>query len=351
MERGRRSARLLGSYVLPGGVSDPRPVVEQARCAEAVGLGTAWIGERYDTKDLPSLAGALTQTTAALRIGAAVTHTQLRHPMVLASMGQTLQALSDGRFLLGFGRSAAWRWRDYGEPIPTLTSLGDVAQILRRLWAGETVAYDGPAGRFPRLRLAQRPDLDPPPLLLAAVGPKTLSLAGERFDGAILHPFLTPDAVAASVRTVRAAAAAAGREVGRIRCYAAVVVAPDRSAQEGELVVQARGAGYLHVKGLGDALVAANGWDETELTRYRNHPRLVALGDRQADKSLSRQELVEVSRSLPDHWLASSSATGTAAQCAARLAEYVDAGADELILHGTTAEHLGPLVKQFVALP
>ena len=224
-----RPANRLGSYVLPGGVGDPRPVVEQARVAEASGLGTVWIGERYDTKDLPSLAGALTQTTTSVHIGAAVTHTQLRHPMVLASMGQTLQALSEGRFLFGFGRSARWRWRDYGEPMPTLASLGDVAQILRRLWAGETVDYEGPAGRFPRLRLPQRPDIHPPPVLLAAVGPKTLSLAGRDFDGVILHPFLTPEAVARSVQAVRAAAVSAGRDAARIRCYATVVVAPDQS--------------------------------------------------------------------------------------------------------------------------
>jgi len=347
----RRTPRLLGSYVLPGGVSDPRPVVEQARCAETLGLGTAWIGERYDTKDLPSLAGALTQTTTALRIGAAVTHTQLRHPMVLASMGQTLQALSNGRFLLGFGRSAAWRWRDYGEPMPTLAALGDVAQMLHRLWVGETVDYEGAAGRFPQLRLPQRPDIDPPPVLLAAIGPKTLALAGKRFDGVILHPFLTPDAVAAAVQRVRSAATAAGRDAARIRCYAAVVVAPDQSPHESELAVNARGAGYFHVNGLGDALVAANGWDPTEIARYRNLPTLVALGDRQADKALSRAELIEVSRALPDHWLASSSATGTAAQCATRLTEYLDAGADELILHGTTTENLGPLVEAFASSP
>jgi len=350
-EFNRHSPSRLGAYVLPGGVGDPRQVVEQARVAEASGLGTVWIGERYDTKDLPSLAGALTQTTSSVRIGAAVTHTQLRHPMVLASMGQTLQALSEGRFLLGFGRSARWRWRDYGEPMPTLASLGDVAQILRRLWAGETVDYDGPAGRFPRLRLPQRPNIQPPPVLLAAVGPKTLSLVGQCFDGVLLHPFLTPEAVARSIQSVRTAAAAAGRDVARIRCYATVVVAPDLNAHDGELAVNARGAGYFHVSGLGDALVAANGWDAADLARYRNHPTLVAIGDRQADKTLSRAELVEISRSLPDHWLASSSAIGTAAQCATRLTEYLDAGADELILHGATTENLEPLIRTFAALP
>ena len=79
--------------------------------------------------------------------------------MVLASMGQTLQALTGERFALGLGRSALWRWQAYGVPAPTLESLGDTADILRRLWAGETVAYDGPLGTFPALRLAQRPDV------------------------------------------------------------------------------------------------------------------------------------------------------------------------------------------------
>jgi probable F420-dependent oxidoreductase len=342
-----RDATLLGSYVLPGGVPDPRPGLAQARNAEAAGLGTVWIGERYDTKDLPSLAGALSQVTSRVGIGAGVTHTGLRHPMVLASMGQTLQALSGGRFLLGIGRSAMWRWRNYGAPAPILASLGDTADILSRLWAGETVRYDGPAGQFPQLRLAQRVDGPPPPVLLAAVGPKTLALAGHSFDGVILHPFLTADAVARSVQAVRTAAAEAGRDPSTLRCYATVVVAPDRSTEDAELAVRARAAGYFQVAGLGDALVTANGWDPAALARYRDHPTLVALGDQQADKALSRQELVEVSRSLPAGWLPSSSATGSAAECAKRLHEYVDAGANELILHGTTAEHLGPLAEQF----
>ncbi len=344
-----RDASLLGSYVLPGGVADPSPGIEQARRVEEAGLGTVWIGERYDTKDLPALAGAISQVTSRVGIGAAVTHTGLRHPMVLASMGQTLQGLSGGRFLLGVGRSAPWRWRAYGCPPPTLASLGDTAEILRRLWAGETVRYQGPAGNFPELRLAQRVGVAAPPVLLAAVGPKTLALAGHSFDGVILHPFLTPAAVGRSAAIVRGAAQRAGRDPGSVRCYATVVVAPDRSIEETDLAVRARAAGYFHVAGLGDALVAANGWDPADLKAYRAHPALTALGGRQADKALSRRDLIEVSRSLPEDWLPSASAAGSSGQCAARLHEYLDAGADQLVLHGTTAEDLGALPARFAA--
>ena len=65
--------------------------------------------------------------------------------------------------------------------------------------------------------------------------------------------------------------------------------------------------------------------------------------------NLTRPELVELSRNLPAEWLSSSSAVGTAAVCAARLHEYIDAGADEVVLHGTTAEHLGSLPARFAA--
>ncbi len=312
--------------------------------AEALGLSSVWIGERYDTKDLPSLAGALSQVTHRVHIGAAVTSPGLRHPMVLASMGQTLQSLTEGRFRLGLGRSASWRWRAYGAPSPTLTSLRDSAEVLRRLWAGETVDYRGPLGSFPALRLAQRADVEPPPLLLAAVGPKTVALAGEAYDGVILHPFLTPEAVGATAARARRACEQAGRDPELFQVYAAVVVAPEATAEDQRRAVAARAAGYFQVEGLGDALVDANGWDPEALAAYRCQPELVTLGGRPADKALSRDALADLAMRLPDGWLASSSAIGDATTCASRLREFVSAGADELILHGTTADGLGSLV-------
>ncbi len=344
------SANALGCYVVPGGVSDPSVALTEAKVAERIGLGTVWIGERYDTKDLPSLAGALSVVTERVRIGAAITHSGLRHPMVLASMGQTLQALSGGRFLLGIGRSASWRWKAYGVVAPTLASLADIATILRRLWAGETVEYHGPAGTFPQLRLPQRPTAPPPPLLLAAVGPKTVELAGRCFDGVILHPFLTPEAVGRAAKIVRLAAERSGRDPASVKCYATVVTAADVGADEEALAIGARAAGYFHVRGLGDALVAANGWSADDLAAYRSHPMLVALGDKTADKHLSRSQLVEMSRTLPADWLGSSSAAGSSAQCAARLRQYVAAGADEVILHGSTAPAFAGVAENFTIL-
>lgn len=334
----------LGCYVLPGAAPDPRLGLAESRTAEVLGLGSVWIGERYDTKDLPALAGAIGQVTDRVRIGAAVTHPVLRHPMVLASMGQTLQALTDGRFVLGLGRSAGWRWAAYGVPAPTLQSLGEIATILRRLWAGETVTHDGPLGTFPRLRLAQHLDVPPPPLLLGAIGPKTLDLAGRAYDGVILHPMLTVDGVRRSVERVRTAAEAAGRDPDRIRCVATVVTAPDLPDEATRRAVHSRAAGYLSVRGLGEAIAAANGWDARALAAYRGQETLNALGGLPADKNLTREQLADLADTLPSDWLPAASAMGSAAVCRDRLAEYLAAGADEIIVHGTPVTGLAPLL-------
>lgn len=324
-----RAAR-LGGYVLPGGPADIRPVIAQARALEAAGVGGVYLGERYATKDLPSIMGALSQVTTQARLIGAVTHVGTRHPMVLASMGQTLQALSAGRFVLGFGRGSAGRWGSYGITPPTAAALADTADVLRRLWAGERVTYDGPAGTFPDLRLMEIAPVPPPPLLLAGVGPKTLDLAGRAFDGAILHPFLTVDAVSRSAARVRHAAERAGRDPGQVEVHATVIVAPDRPADE---IVGARGLGYLLVAGLGESIVSVNGWDPAALAAIRAHERFAGLAYHQL-KSLPVAELALASAQLPAAWLGDAAAAGSSAECAARIDEFLDAGATHVLLHG-----------------
>jgi 5,10-methylenetetrahydromethanopterin reductase len=337
----------LGGYVLPGGPTDARPAIEQGRALESCGLGSIYIGERYATKDLGAVAGALTQTTSNARLIAAITHIGTRHPMALASLGQTLQSLSDGRFTLGFGRGSAGRWTSYGVQPPTAQMLEDIANILRRLWRGERVEYHGPAGSFPDLQLMELAEVAPPPLLLAGIGPRTLELAGSAFDGVILHPLLTPDAVTRASAVVRAAAEEAGRDPEAIEIHATVISAPDRPFDS---VVGARGLGYLLVQGLGESIVAANGWDPAELARIRSHPRFAGLAYHQL-KSVPSADLARVSSELPAEWLTDGTASGTADECASRIATYLESGATNVLLHGMDSESIAPLVDALTSTP
>ncbi|WP_218617476.1 TIGR03857 family LLM class F420-dependent oxidoreductase [Cryptosporangium aurantiacum] len=339
----------LGAYVLPGRVPDPRLAVGQARTAEHLGLGTVWLSERWGTKDLGVLTGAIGATSERVRIASGITHFGVRHPLTLASMAMTAQAMTGGRFVLGVGRSVAATWKAVGLPVVTNAVLVDAADIVRRLCRGERVSYEGPAGNYPRMRLGDLPDAPVPPLVLAAIGPKSLALAGAHFDGVLLHPFLTPDAVKRSAESVRRAAEEAGRDPAAVRVYATVVVAPDLPPREEAAVVTARALTYFQIPGFGENLATINGWDPAPLATLRAHPMFAGIRGA-ADHHYTRDQLVDVARELiPADWLESSAAAGPAALCAERVRTYLTAGADEIALHGSTPELLGPLVQHFRA--
>ena len=334
----------LGAYILPGRVSDPRPAIDQARAAEEVGLGSVWISERWGAKDLGVLAGAVGQATERVRIASGITQFLVRNPAVLASLAMTVQGLTGGRFVLGFGRSVPALYRALGLPAVTNQIMIDYADMMRRLCRGEKVSYDGPAGRFPALRLADVPDAPPPPMVLAAIGPKTLALAGAHFDGALLHPFLTPEAVGRAAEQVRAGAEQAGRDPSTVRIYATVVTASGLAPEEEAAVVGGRAVTYYQIPGFGEQLAEANGWDIAALDRLRAHPQLAGIKGA-ADSVRTRAELIEAATALPQEWLSGASAVGTPEECAQMLAAYRKAGADELLLHGSTPDQLGPVVS------
>ena len=333
----------LGAYTLPGRVTDPRAAIGQAEAAEQLGLQTLWLSERWGTKDLGVLTGAISQVTSTIRIASGITHFQARHPAILASLAMTAQALSGGRMIIGIGRSVDAMWAAVGLPKSTNASIIDHADIFRRLCRGEKVRYDGPAGTFPSLRLNDVPDQPVPPLVFAAIGPKALALAGRHFDGVLLHPFLTPEAVRRSVAAVREAEKQAGRPARSVRVYATVVAACDLPAEQELAMVGARAVTYYQIPGFGERLAAVNGWDPEPLARLRTHPRLVGIRGA-ADSVLTREELVEVASVLPTAWTAAA-AIGSARSCHDTFDRYREAGADELVLHGSTPDRLGPLFR------
>jgi 5,10-methylenetetrahydromethanopterin reductase len=323
------AASRVGCYLLPGTGADPRAAFDEAALAESLGLSGVWIAEKFGLKDLPSLAGAIAATTSQVMIGAGVTHLGFRHPLVIASMGQTLQALSGGRFRIGFGRAAPPKWLAAGVTEPTIAEFADMAAILRQLWSGGRVSYDGPAGRFPSLRIDVIADFPPPPILMAAIGPKTLEMAARHFDGVILHPFLTPAAVASSVSAVRAARSVAGLPQEDFKVIAAVVVGPPAERSRQVRLAQARAARYLGAPRLARALAQVNGWDRARLTGPPGE------GSREQGGGPAI-----VAQALPADLVEASSVLGDAREAASGLAAYAGAGADELILHGGTIHEL-----------
>jgi 5,10-methylenetetrahydromethanopterin reductase len=324
----------FGTYILPGRISDPRRGISEARDAERIGLGTVWISERYALKEPAVLCGAVGEITANVRI-AGTFYATLRHPIVTASIANLMQAMTGDRFRTVFARAVPWYLQQIGAPAITFARLADYFSIIRRLWAGETVNYEGILGRYPSLSLTDIHEGPAPPIIFTAIGPKALAFAGEQCDGVLLHPFLTPESVSSAAKIVRSAAERAGRNPMDVRIYHNIIAAPDLSPAEEEAVVGGRAVTYFQAVDFGELLVDINGWDRSELTRLRAHPMLAALGDRTADQAYTRIQLVEASRLLPRSWIDQGAAVGTAAHCAKKLIAFLHAGADEIVLHGT----------------
>jgi len=323
---------LAGSYILPGKVSSPLAGIDEAKNAERIGLDSVWIGERWETKETAALAGALSQATNRVKIVSGVTHFVTRHPMVLAGMCSTLQMLSHGRFALGIGRSWDKRWENMGLPRQTLSSMKDYVCILKRLWQGEKVTYKGSAGNYPEMMMADLPDTIPP-VYLAAIGPKTLELCGESFDGVFLHPFLTPDAVSRARSLVHAGAVKSGRDPSTVKIIATVVCAPDLSDDDTHTLVNVRAASYFVHRWIAEPLAQLNGWDKHIMEKLYALPLQETELMRNSLEDV-RRIFREASGIMPANWISDASAIGTSNNCARKLSDYYAAGADEIVLHG-----------------
>lgn len=332
----------IGCYGLAGHTDSPGDVVAEARRAEELGVGAMFLSERFNVKDAGVLAGAVAAVTDRLGVGTAATNHNTRHPLVTATMATTLHRMSRGRYALGLGRGFDALFDVMGLPRVTGAQLADAIGIYRLLWRGEAVVdHDGPAGRFPYLAQDSSFDEDVP-VLMVAVGERTLELAGRVADGVVLHTFLTDEALARSVATVRRAAEEAGRDPASVRVWAVLATVPEHLPEEARTrKLEGRLATYL--QGYGDVLVRANGWDPAALDRFRRHD--LVQGYPGAFDAIGTVEELRRLRDevLPDAWLAAS-ATGDPAACARRIQDQLDAGADSVVLHGATPEELAPVL-------
>jgi F420-dependent oxidoreductase-like protein len=185
---------------------------DDVRWAEEAGLATVWVPQIPDEFDALTAAALLGDASSRIEIGTAVVPVQPRHPIALAQQALSTQAACGGRLLLGLGVSHHWIIDEmlglpYEHPLATMRSYLEVLE--------PALAGPGPVD-VENERFRVHNPLDATPVLLAALGPKMLQLAGERTDGTILW-LADERAIGEHVAPrITAAAEAAGRAAPRI---------------------------------------------------------------------------------------------------------------------------------------
>ena len=260
---------------LTGGGATVDKVVHQAKQAEAEGFTSLWYASLVTGDPLVAMAIA-GRETSGIELGTAVLQTYPCHPMLQANRAASVaDAMGRAGFTLGIGPSHQPLVEDvlglsYDHPG---RSTEEYVQILTAMLRGEDVDFDGADWSAHTAGRAVAP-AHPVPVLVSALGPRLLRLAGEVADGTVLW-MAPPRAIGEHVSPrVRAAAEAAGRPAPRIVAGLPVAVHDDvAEAREAAAATSGMYAGmenYRRVLELGGAdspAAAAIVGDEAAVTR------------------------------------------------------------------------------------
>jgi alkanesulfonate monooxygenase SsuD/methylene tetrahydromethanopterin reductase-like flavin-dependent oxidoreductase (luciferase family) len=148
-----------------------------------------------------------------------------RNPALVAKMAETLGRLAGGRLILGLGGGASdGELRAFGQPVPSprdkIDGLAEAIEIARGLWTTPALTYPGRIYRTEAAPLEPKP-ARPVPIWVGTFGPRALAVTGRLADGWIPSlGYAPPNVVPAMLDKIRAAAAAAGRDIDDItRAY------------------------------------------------------------------------------------------------------------------------------------
>ena len=200
----------------------------EARRAAREGFSSYWLSQAMGPDSLVALA-VVGAETPGIELGTSIVPIYGRHVLVLAAQALTANAASGGRLVLGIGPShqpvvEGMYGESYARPF---TRTRETLAALRALFAGEAVELAGEEVRA-RGRLAL--EAQPLPVLVAALGPRMLELAGREAAGTILWMVGARTVRAHIAPRIREAAQAAGRPAPRIVAGVPVCVTDDVAA-------------------------------------------------------------------------------------------------------------------------
>jgi len=162
-------------------------LIADAEAAEKAGFTSIWVPQVPDNFDAMTAITLMGHATSHVELGTAVALLQTRHPIAMAQQAMSTQAVCEGRFTLGLGPSHHWIIEDmlglaYERPA---TLVRDYLEVLDVAFAGPG-SIDVENDSFRIHNPLDITDLTPTPVLLAALGPVMLRIAGERASGTIL---------------------------------------------------------------------------------------------------------------------------------------------------------------------
>ncbi len=312
--------------------------LEIVQSAERAGFESVWVAESYGS-DVVSVLAWLAPQTTTINLGAAIMQVPARPPAAAAMAGATIDKLSGGRFMFGFGPSGpqvseGWYGVPYSKPWGRTR---EYIEVVREIVAREgKVDHQGehyrlplPGGEGKPLKLNFHPLRNRIPVFVGAIGRKSVEMAAEVADGWI-PIFFSVDAFEETWgEHIRIGLEKGGRDRSDLEVSPSLQVAIGGDLEAARSVV--RGGLLLYFGGMGSRktnfyvdLAHRFGFGE----QANEVQRLFQDGDREAAYNAITDELV-----------AATSLIGSEQEVSERIERFQEAGVDRLIV---SPVHLDP---------
>ncbi|MCS7140199.1 MAG: LLM class flavin-dependent oxidoreductase [Candidatus Nezhaarchaeota archaeon] len=270
-----------------------------------------------------SMLAATAVLTKRALLGTCVSDPHRYNPAILAQKVATVDQLSGGRVVLGLGAGEAMNLDPFGidwkKPV---SKLREFTTILRKLWAGEIVSFEGEFWRFKRALLHITPVRGKVPIYLGANSPRTLELTGELADGWLSIP-LPPRLFKQRLEFVKKGAEKAGRSLNEIDIGIYLYTAIADRAEEAYRQIDA-----LKVQIIPEPATLIEAGYNVELPEdLRSLSYIKALPEPEW-----LEKFLAYSNFIPREAAIEFSVAGAVNDCIEKLNEYVKAGARHIIL-------------------
>jgi probable F420-dependent oxidoreductase len=210
------------------------------RTLEELGYDRAFSFEAKHDPFLPLAVAA--EHTGRIELGTAIAIAFARTPMTLANASWDLQALTDGRFVLGLGTQVRPHVTQrfsmpWSRPADRLAEMVRAIRAIHDAWeTGTPLAFEGEFYTHTRMIPAFSPGPNPygpPPIFTAGVGPKMTEVAGEVADGFLVHPVNTRRSLLElTVPALARGAERAGRDPREVELVCVTIVVTGRDEAE-----------------------------------------------------------------------------------------------------------------------